>query len=838
MVKKLLVTLLGTLCVMCCFSQESLGNVAGFDSRIPPEPNARIPEIVGDAEVCSGGGFALFGLDTVPEYSRIQWYVDGELQLHENASTFNYRTSFNRNTTNEIGCVVMMLRQAHEEFNYDYWTYDTVQLRNFLVTNVWCCSDPKGKTVSRRTVWKEDFGTFTSEDTYTRWDYSDPSSVKKNVFHTDSAWSYCMDSVVPGFVCAPNPSYENTYSVAAHVPNREELLPIESSGYFLDYTDGSEFGGMLFVHMNVQSDTVVYSTVINGLCGDDFTSYSARFYARALTGLGTAPKLFFRFVDESTGEVLEPTEFDSWRISDEGLWSYFWNQFDFTGTSLRLEIYTTRDYLREMEDVILTLDDIQLWACAPHSPELEVKRMSDMVVGGAAESGAEFEPSVGAAGSDDPIKFMTDGVNGSLWTVENQRSVIQYTLTPDDYSSWKTVAEASDYESVLAEHGKVFFRYVIGPAEMIASSVINPNEVCAPFSISNVVEYSEEKTKPKVEKPVVDDIVVCEGGIQYLSASFGLAHPDFYYKWYLAELDSTMTGERVKVINKMRPEDDLVSVYDYYVSMCDRETGEESEKALQQVLVFSAPKSIPERLSLCGQDVDITQALSPYSTDGYVYSLTFFDQERGGNIVDQDDLTEGGIYVVQNVKPLRHIETCRSDRRYLELDLSCSKPDVNVTENEENKCAEVQFSPVDGASAYHLRVFDGDWSLINSVSFTSEGEKSDLLRYSSQFPLIHYVFDVVDADKSLAYRTVGTYKNNNSDVSGGKDYPDNGSYVYVWGGRLYVFGATDGEVMVTNMLGQVVSVGRVEKGETCSFRLSKGVYFVSVNGDVTKVLVD
>lgn len=839
MMKKLFITLLGTLCMVPGFSQEQLS-----DDRVSAQEEVRIPKIVGDAEVCAGGAFSVFGLDTVPENCRIQWFVDGEPQLHENASTFSYKSSYDANWTSEIGCVVQMMRQVHEHFGYDYWTYDTVQLRSFMVTNALCCEDPKGKPVSRRLVWREDFGKFYSEDTYIRSDYSDPSSVTSKVCHADSAWFYCVDGVVPSATCAQDVSEENTYLIAAHVPNKENLIYVDSSEYFLDHTEDSEFGGALFVHLNAHSDTVVYSTTISGLCDQYFISYSARFYARAMGEKVSSPKLFFRIIDLASGDTVVATKKNNIRHTSEFFWSSYWTQFDLTGNSLRLEIVTTRDYLREVEDVVFALDDIQLWECAPHAPYLSgVGHMSNEVVGNTSGNDAGLEPAAGVAASSEQINFFVDGVNGYFWTVENQCAVVQYTLTPDDLTSWKTANDPSDYENVIAEHGSVFFRYVIGPTDMVSTSVVNPGEVCSPFSVSNVVEYSEKKSDPKVFKPVVDDIVVCEGGLQYLTAFFGLdQQSNLYYKWYRAEFDSAMTGERIKTVNMLKPGDDFVSFYEYYVSVCDRKTGEESEKVPFQVFVFSTPNVIPEHLTVCDPDIDIVSALSPSSTSGYVYSLAFFDQERDGNLLDADNLTDGAVYVVQSVKPLRHLETCRSDRKHLELDLQCSKPDVSVTENESEKCAEVQFSPVDGAAEYRFNVFDDDWSLIYSETFPSEDVRSDKsFFYSSKSPLIHYVFDVysvLGGDWPLAYRTVGSYQNSSDPASVSYVRPENESFVYVSDGGLSVFCGMDGMVMVTNALGQVVSSVRGMKGETLSFRLPKGVYFVYEGESVVKVLVD
>lgn len=846
MVKKLFFVLLGTIGLFQGFSQRMIEDTSGYNSTIQREDSLnRELRIVGAEEVCAGGAQEVYSLNYLPEYAQCQWFVDGKSMLHENNSSFVYNSSYDLNMVSEIGCDVYYFNRVYKEKEYDYLVMDTMHLKNIRVVNALCCEDPKKRPVSRRLVWKEEFGKFHSESDYSHWRQPDLDDDLYKLEKTDSAWSYCMDSVVPNARCVSKPSAPNTYSIAAHVPYEQLGSPaLVDSPYFRDHTDDSDSGCALFVHLNEESDTVLYSAVIDGLCDEYFSSYSARFYVMAFAENEERLQLSLRVVDMATGDTVTAGLTNNMINSSTYIWSSYWRQFDLTGNSVRLEILTTRDYLKRAKDVIFVLDDIQLWMCVPHNPYLEVQRESEMMVGGETSSVfVDPSPAGGDTEVDDPLRFLTDGLNGKLWTLKSVASAIQYTTTPYDLSSWKTANGTDEFERLIAEQGKLYFRYLMGPAELIDSVSVNPHDRCTPFFVSNVVEYKEndEQERPKVATPLVSDVLYCEGEVSnFLHVDIVPIDESFYYKWYGEGVDSLGTEKAPKAVSKMKAGDDELSVYDYYVSMCDRQTGEESEKAHLQVFVVRVPDILPDRLSYTNEvSVDVESSLSPYFPSKSGYSFVFYEDENGTLERSGEDLESGKYYVKAMAHPFETGKTCKSKLQPVDFDFSCSDPKLNVTVNELDYCENFQFTPVDKATSYRVSAYDGNWNFLFDRSVDADSVGADyMFSESSVYSFNYYVFDVLDADSSLAYREIGSYQNPYCMVAVEKNDANSVVNIYTIDGELFVAVGTDGDVKVRNLLGETVEAYGLKAGEARSFRLTKGVYVVQVNDGFVKVLVD
>lgn len=327
-----------------------------------------LPKIVGSNEICAGGECTILSTDQHYPNTKIQWFKNGEkiegasneTLKHTSGETTNKKTTYTYTIVNEG---------------------DTVVSQPFEVTDVACCTTADGTPASRKLIWQEDFGTFTSRQDYWTWDYSDISKPTK-VYHSNGDnWSYGLDQDPEGAAYKAMPMGEGTYSVAANVTCTWDDLsakqgtnwewqaffgngrrPGENGWTFVpDHTyGGTEYGAMLFINCGNEPDGVIYTKEISNIHD---SLLIAKCYVNTFSRSVNPVKVYLRLTDLASGQVHESPVVTRYANEYSGLgWREVSLPITFTGNAARLDVVSYaggKDYNKDGNDLVI--DDIQLW---------------------------------------------------------------------------------------------------------------------------------------------------------------------------------------------------------------------------------------------------------------------------------------------------------------------------------------------------------------------------------------------------------------------------------------------------------------------------------------------
>ncbi|MBP5480632.1 MAG: hypothetical protein J6Y22_02645 [Paludibacteraceae bacterium] len=389
------------------------------------------------------------------------------------------------------------------------------------------CLDENGNPMSQKIIWQDDFGTFTSETEYWTWDYTDLSNPKKVTHQTSGSdkWITDLPYEIPGAVYngmkkgeAPRPegwyrvvsflsdqggadlgwtavAYDGTY------PNKSKYaLKKDGVSYFPDHTyqDTSAMGGMLQINMGCYKGEVIYSRVISGLC--EKTMVFKCFINTFSDSYGTPVSIYLRAteIDDSgqpvgTPFVSDPVEKLAINDRESAGWKEVRVAFELTRTgNVMLEIVSNNgdgpDGYENSQGNDLLLDDIQLFTCG--TPDVNIyfdKNLSEK------ETVACEGESIGLyVDESEAIKSYWNG---------NPYYVYQYSTTPDNSKSWKTIVITEDNHCLvqhsssdsLGQNEKVYYRCVTGTLSVLENEIslygyFRPNDPCGAFSISTPIE--------------------------------------------------------------------------------------------------------------------------------------------------------------------------------------------------------------------------------------------------------------------------------------------------------------------------------------------------------------
>ena len=461
------------------------------------------PSIVGNEVVCAGGEHALLSADNPCVGCAIQWYRNN---LKINGATGNTYTHVSTNVLNPSETAV-------SNYFYELTTPDgdIIKSSNFKVTDKVCCISDDGQMMSRKLVWQEDFGTFTSEKEYWTWDYSNLSEPKKQK-HTDGKnWTTCTELTFDAnAVCNTSPLGVGSYCVAANVTCAFDGVeggtqwgseayfgngktPKENGWKFVpDHTYGKRaYGGMLFLDCNNEKDAVIYTRTILGLCSN--THYRAVCYVNTFSDAKNPVDVYIQVKDLATGEV-----YKSNRASKSATSSKEWVAAEvdiyLEGTDMELSIVSyagdgaNGDPTYNMSGNDLVLDDIQLFTCS--QPAANIYFNEGLSV---TDSATCKDQEVGL--HVDETEMIQSYLGNKAYYV------YQYTTTPDDNKSWKTIVgpttdkSIDDISSTFDEEAstqKIYYRCVMGEQDAMEEELANygyyrPNALCAAFNVSTPI---------------------------------------------------------------------------------------------------------------------------------------------------------------------------------------------------------------------------------------------------------------------------------------------------------------------------------------------------------------
>ena len=389
------------------------------------------------------------------------------------------------------------------------------------------CLDDNGNQTPLKLVWQDDFGTFTSETVYWTWDYTDLKDPKKVTHQTTGGnkWITNLPYEIPGAVYngmkkgeAPRPegwyrvvsflsdqggadlgwtavAYDGTY------PNKSKYaLKKDGVSYFPDHTyqDTSAMGGMLQINMGCYKGEVIYSRVISGLC--EKTMVFKCFINTFSDNYRTPVSIYLRATEiDGSGRpvgtpfVSDPVEKLAINDRESAGWKEVRVAFELTRTgNVMLEIVSNNgdgpDGYENSQGNDLLLDDIQLFTCG--TPDVNIyfdKNLSEK------ETVACEGESIGLyVDESEAIKSYWNG---------NPYYVYQYSTTPDNSKSWKTIVTTEDNHCLvqhsssdsLGQNEKVYYRCVTGTLSVLEDEIslygyFRPNDPCGAFSISTPIE--------------------------------------------------------------------------------------------------------------------------------------------------------------------------------------------------------------------------------------------------------------------------------------------------------------------------------------------------------------
>ncbi len=778
--------------------EYSISNVQVYFVRKTQVPSIIYEEsdlevIATSEEVCVGGENTVLSVKSEPEGASIQWYKDGVKLAGETGREIIHTSG------NEPGNTV---------YYYEMTTLngDVFRSKEFTVRNVECCVNLVGAYLSRRLVWQEDFGTFTSGSTYWRWDYSEINNPKKVMCTNAKNWSTAYDTTLQSSMRASNheyssaPSEEGLYCVAANVTCSYDngstgtqwdwearfgngKRPDQNGWSFVpDHTYGTDaYGGMLFVNFNGEADDVIYSTVINGL---GQTTLTAKCFLNTFSDGKNPCDIYLRLTDLESGEVIK-----SDRVSKLANGSIEWKEvsasIDMTGPSLKLEVVSSEGgntYNVKGNDMVI--DDIQLWTCAAPAGYLYV--------------------------SDTTISRVAGDMYKKYWNSKT-KEFFQYSSEPES-AEWNDLFSSafgeldsmdltSKVNASIKEHAiedsVIYLRFVTTNYYDGDTHEDFSNDPFSAYSISNVVAYSVRGAQeipvilPKLEIGYYNDTIAI---FTRLSEMVGL-------------------GENVGIL------------YQYSLSPEDSSSWRSF--------------TLSERLESAGMDA-MTELMEKLKEEGQSDSVDVYVRLVAGPVAllsETDEyLPNNPSYVVSNVVRLS-------------LYIAPSEESFVSTEIEPGKFV-VTWERFEEASSYVLTIFT-DSTMQDTVAiyeFDEQGEliRMNKLRAESESEVMSYT--VTNLKTGSYYYTMVAKKGVASVAKNAASFmmPEKVScesaksdawMVYVDESALNVFAPEAGTIKVTDVCGNLVGVFSVEAGATRGIALPAGVYFVRLNAEVKKVLV-
>ncbi|MCQ2200294.1 MAG: hypothetical protein MJZ19_11340 [Paludibacteraceae bacterium] len=469
---------------------------------IPMEEDAPIaftPVIKGSHNICVGGESTKLSVDLsgFKDYS-VQWYVNG--------------TPI-KGATNNAYLHTSGLTESSYSYQVKVTTSDgnTVSSKDFVVNDIACAIDDAGIPVSRKLIWQDDFGTFTSKGTYWVWDYSDISNPKKIHKTTTAAngWGYELDYIVPGaeFNDKDNDFVEGSYIVAGNVTCAWDDLsggdgtqwgwlascfngerPSKNGWKFVpDHTyNGDAWGGMLFLNCGTEAGEPIYSRVVEGLCDSNVT---LKCYINTFSNGEIPVEVKLRLTDLASGNVVESVSVENYSMEKGVGWGVLSCSINLTGGSLKFDIIDVDGKSNHGNDLIL--DDVQLWTAALPNVQLY------------------FNPTTLAedttiTGSDVTL-YVNETLMSDVFFNGEQHYLYQWNKGPvQDNSKWNqswknigTETQNVEYKVDLSElmgdeslkdGDEILFRVILADYRVLRTVMyFNPNEPCGAYSVSNVI---------------------------------------------------------------------------------------------------------------------------------------------------------------------------------------------------------------------------------------------------------------------------------------------------------------------------------------------------------------
>ena len=540
-------------------------------------------KIIGEHSACVGGNTETLKLKGTYQNCTYQWYKDGKAISGATGTSYKHTTGKVEGETHNYYCEIT--------------TSDGVKFKSdeFKFTDRLCCTDDNGNALDEKLIWQDDFGTFTNKGNYWVWDYSDINNPVKTYRTTKNGWTYGLSAEEEKQLSATYPEdgihfEEGTYTVAANVTSIYDgandgtmwewqaytfngKTPGENGFDFLpDHTyNGDAYGAMLFLNVNSEPDSAIYSRVIKNLCNMPVT---VKCYINNWSAASEPVAIKIRVTDINSGNS-NVSDVVTRNATNDGIeWKEVSVSIALTGAipSLKFEIISAiggENVNKDGNDLIL--DDIQIWTCA--SPSVKLFFDEEYTVGSST-----------SCTGDDIQLYAEETPMIKNYYKDDVRYIYQYTFDdPDNEKSWKPVPGSDVTNNTTYDNladlfvgknsgEKIYFRVVLGSKETLKEDFglnypYNPNHICASYTVSNPIEVTvkcaactgPERIKIKSDKKASgkknkkDVIELCYGESVTLSQATDIT-PDksewasdfegFAIKWFESETPGNMLGAK------------------------------------------------------------------------------------------------------------------------------------------------------------------------------------------------------------------------------------------------------------------------------------------------------
>ncbi|MDR1730258.1 MAG: hypothetical protein LBR52_06315, partial [Prevotellaceae bacterium] len=486
-------------------------------------------KVAGPHTVCAGGENAILSVGSSYQGPcTYQWYKDGTLILGATSST--YRHSSNLTGAASTTYYYTMTPQGGP----------TVKSENFVIQDILCCVDDSNMPAPRKMIWQEDYGTFTSANSYWEWDYTDINNPKKVTKNTTGTNVWRKDGPYAGslsYAMGTGDVGDGMYAVIANIAQnvgglnwaakagdgRQWSIP----NYFPDHTypDREAYGACLMINCAGIPGEKLYERTINGLCDKKLT---VKCFINNFSDGSTPVKVKIRITEikpnGADGISEESAEITRYADGADGIaWKEVSVDIDLPSlsNSIRFEVFSSQSGANDGNDLLL--DDIQVYTCS--SPSVSLFFNS-----GLTETVTE------TCEGDDVTLYVDETPMLTNYFGAQLAYIFQYTYDDPfsftfDQKSYKNIAPApiqaaskdnlkSIFDAFKAQFPdpndkKMYFRVVSGDMSRLTALngqpgfFFNQNEACADYSVSDPIEASincATCTKPVSVKILADGV--------------------------------------------------------------------------------------------------------------------------------------------------------------------------------------------------------------------------------------------------------------------------------------------------------------------------------------------
>jgi len=561
------------------------------------------PKTKGVSEVCVGGEKAIIKADREYPGAKFQWYKDGKALPGETRSS----------TVHTSGT-----EQGLHEYYYEITLDDGFRFKSkpFEVKDILCYQSDDGTPLSRKIIYKQDFGTFTSDkgDEFYVWDYSDISHPVKKYYKTNTPFITNLPQMgipAPEGAASGSCMEDEGHSVIAWITDAQEGSKIgwaaqiggtgeywgpdrKNGPFFPDHTDQLEgtgkYGAALFVNAiggdHSKMPLIVYKDTLTNLC--EGLSYTIKCYINNYSDGRNPVEIQIKAYDsehfgdpnyggESKREIRYATEGSDWREVSLDVPRI-------ESGSLTFEILNyTSNADNQGDDLII--DDIIVYASSTPKVDLYFDLNT-------------YQTDTTSCGVIDI--YADESVMLKNYYGSNLHYLYQYTTgDPESITcDWKnlnskittktsfTVEEAYAL-AAKSDKSQIYFRVVAGDKNVLENlSYFNANDPCSNYSVSNVISMTidcptctqpaskikivADKAIDKIKLKAKDIVPLCFGESVTLSQEKDIT-PDeadlegshfegFAIKWFESEIPGSMVDAETilndKISNKVVKFDD------------------------------------------------------------------------------------------------------------------------------------------------------------------------------------------------------------------------------------------------------------------------------------------